>query len=120
GRDGRRELIGQAGMGSVWRVHDRRTDRIVAAKVLRQSDAASLLRFVRETAFRVQHPHVVTPLGWVGEDDRVLFTMPVVDGGSVSTLVGDNGPLPAPLVAALLRTLLDAHAEATAPGLVHR
>jgi len=114
------ELIGQGGMGSVWRVHDRRTDRSVAAKVLRQSDAASLLRFVRETAFRVQHPHVVTPLGWVGEDDRVLFTMPVVDGGSVSTLVGDHGPLPAPFVAEILRQLLDALAAVHASGIVHR
>ena len=81
-------------MGSVWRVWDSRENRIVAAKVLRQSDAVSLLRFVREQAVRVAHPHVLTPLGWAGEDDRVLFTMPIVDGGSVSTLVGDHGALP--------------------------
>lgn len=114
------DLIGQGGMGSVWRVHDRRTDEVVAAKVLRQSDAASLLRFVRETAFRVQHPHVVTPLGWAGEDDRVLFTMPVVDGGSVSTLVGDHGPLPPPFVAEILRQLLDALSAVHASRIVHR
>lgn len=114
------DLIGQGGMGSVWRVHDRRTDQVVAAKVLRQSDAASLLRFVREQAFRVQHPHVVTPLGWAGEDDRVLFTMPVVDGGSVSTLVGDHGPLPAPFVAEILRQLLDGLSAVHASRIVHR
>lgn len=114
------DLIGQGGMGSVWRVHDRRTDEVLAAKVLRQSDAASLLRFVRETAFRVQHPHVVTPLGWVGEDDRVLFTMPVVDGGSVATLVGDHGPLPPRFVAEILRQLLDGLATVHASGIVHR
>lgn len=114
------DLIGQGGMGSVWRVHDRRTDTVVAAKVLRQSDAAALLRFVRETAFRVQHPHVVTPLGWAGEDDRVLFTMPVVDGGSVSTLVGDHGPLPAPFVAEVLRQLLDGLSAVHASRIVHR
>ncbi|WP_277452412.1 serine/threonine-protein kinase [Janibacter sp. DB-40] len=120
---GRYELldpIGQGGMGSVWRVHDRRTDTVVAAKVLRQSDAAALLRFVRETAFRVQHPHVVTPLGWAGEDDRVLFTMPVVDGGSVATLVGDHGPLPAPFVAEVLRQLLDGLSAVHASRIVHR
>lgn len=114
------DLIGQGGMGSVWRVHDRRTDSVVAAKVLRQSDAASLLRFVRETAFRVQHPHVVTPLGWAGEDDRVLFTMPVVDGGSVATLVGDHGPLPAPFVAEVLRQLLDGLSAVHDSRIVHR
>lgn len=114
------DLIGQGGMGSVWRVHDRREDRVVAAKVLRQSDAASLLRFVRETAFRVQHPHVVTPLGWAGEDDRVLFTMPIVDGGSVATLVGDHGPLPATFVAEVLRQLLDGLSAVHASRIVHR
>ncbi|WEV79684.1 serine/threonine-protein kinase [Janibacter cremeus] len=114
------DLIGQGGMGSVWLVHDRRTDSVVAAKVLRQSDAASLLRFVRETAFRVQHSHVVTPLGWAGEDDRVLFTMPVVDGGSVATLVGDHGPLPAPFVAEVLRQLLDGLSAVHASRIVHR
>lgn len=114
------DLIGQGGMGSVWRVHDRRNDEVVAAKVLRQSDAASLLRFVRETAFRVQHPHVVTPLGWAGEDDRVLFTMPIVDGGSVATLVGDHGPLPAPFVAEILRQLLDGLSAVHGSRIVHR
>lgn len=114
------DLIGQGAMGSVWRAHDRKTDQVVAAKVLRQSDAASLLRFVRETAFRVQHPHVVTPLGWAGEDDRVLFTMPVVDGGSVSTLVGDHGPLPPRFVAEVLRQVLDALCAVHSSGIVHR
>lgn len=114
------DLLGQGGMGSVWRVHDRRTDSVVAAKVLRQSDAAALLRFVRETAFRVQHSHVVTPLGWAGEDDRVLFTMPVVDGGSVATLVGDHGPLPAAFVAEILRQLLDALSAVHDSRIVHR
>jgi len=84
------DVLGHGGMGWVWRAWDHHEGRYVAAKVLRQSDASSLMRFVREQSFRVHHPHVVTPLGWVGEDDRVLFTMPVVRGGSVSTLLGDH------------------------------
>ncbi len=114
------DLIGEGGMGSVWRVWDSRENRIVAAKVLRQSDAVSLLRFVREQAVRVAHPHVLTPLGWAGEDDRVLFTMPVVDGGSVSTLVGDHGALPPRFAAELLRQLLDALVAVHGAGIVHR
>jgi serine/threonine-protein kinase len=114
------DLLGHGGMGSVWRVWDHREERVVAAKVLTQSDAVSLLRFVREQAVRVRHPHVLTPLGWAGEDDRVLFTMPVVDGGSAATLVGDHGPLPPLLVAELLRQLLSALESVHGAGIVHR
>ncbi len=114
------DLLGEGGMGSVWRVWDRREERLVAAKVLRQSDAVSLLRFVREQAVRIRHDHVLTPLGWAGEDDRVLFTMPVVDGGSVSTLVGDHGPLPPVLAAEILRQLLAALGAVHGAGVVHR
>ena len=120
---GRYELVdplGEGGAGVVWRVWDHREHRYVAAKVMRQSDAHSLLRFVREQAVRIGHPHVLTPLGWVGEDDRVLLTMPIVDGGSVATLVGDHGPLPPTWVATLLDQLLAALERIHAEGLVHR
>ena len=60
---GRYELIvpiAEGGMGTVWEVHDRNDDQVKAAKILRQSDAASLLRFVREQSMRIDHRHVVT------------------------------------------------------------
>lgn len=114
------DVIGSGGMGTVWRARDLRTGADVAAKVLRQSDAGSLLRFIRETGFRIHHPHVLVPLGWVGEDDRVVLAMPLVDGGSVATLVGDHGALPPRLVAELLRQLLGALDAVHAAGVVHR
>lgn len=120
---GRYELVdplGEGGAGVVWRAWDHRERRYVAAKVLRQSDAATLLRFVREQAVRVEHPHVLTPLGWTGDDDRVLIAMPLVRGGSVATLVGDHGPLPAAWVATLLDQTLAALERLHAEGLVHR
>lgn len=120
---GRYELVdplGEGGAGVVWRAWDRRERRYVAAKVLRQVDSASLLRFVREQAVRIEHPHVLTPLGWAGEDDKVLLTMPIVAGGSVATLIGDFGPLPPRLVAVLLDQTLAALEEIHGRGIVHR
>ena len=114
------DLLGTGGMGAVWRAWDRRTQTYVAAKVLQQRDSASLLRFIREQAMRIEDPHVVTPLGWAGEDDRVLFTMPLVRGGSVATLLGDFGPLPQRWVSELLRQLLAALAAVHQAGVVHR
>lgn len=120
---GRYELVdplGEGGAGVVWRAWDRKTSRYVAAKVLRQVDAASLLRFMREQSMRLEHPHVLAPTGWAGEDDKVLFTMPIIRGGSVSTLVNDFGPLPSALTAVLLDQLLAALEEIHAEGIVHR
>ena len=114
------DVIGTGGMGSVWRARDLRSGEVVAAKVLQGADAGALLRFVREQAVRVHHPHIVVPLGWAGEDDRVLFTMPIVDGGSVATLVGDFGALPPRFVAEVMRQMLSALDAVHAARLVHR
>ncbi|HWC23379.1 MAG TPA: serine/threonine-protein kinase [Flexivirga sp.] len=114
------DIIGEGGMGSVWQVHDRKQDRTLAAKVLRQSDAGALLRFMREQSTRIHHPNVVTPIGWAGEDDRVLFTMPLVDGGAVSDLVRDHRTLPPRYVAELLRQLLRALDAVHDAGVIHR
>lgn len=114
------EQIGEGGMGTVWRARDRRLDIEVAAKVLGQHDADSLLRFVREQGLRVDHPHVLAPTGWAAEDDMVLLTMPLVRGGSLATLVQDHGALPAPFAVEVLRQVLLGLAEVHGRGIVHR
>lgn len=120
---GRYELadpIGRGGVGAVWRVWDHRRRRYVAAKVLQQRDAHSLLRFVREQALRIDHPHVLAPASWAADDDQVLFTMDLVGGGSLVHLVGDYGPLPPAFVCTLLDQLLSGLAAVHAEGVVHR
>ncbi|MEU0401005.1 protein kinase [Streptomyces sp. NPDC006197] len=120
---GRYELIdpiGRGGAGAVWRAWDHRRRRYVAAKVLLQSDAHTLLRFVREQALRIDHPHVLAPASWAADDDKVLFTMDLVAGGSLAHVIGDYGPLPPRFVCALLDQLLSGLAAVHAEGVVHR
>ncbi len=120
---GRYELldpVATGGMGAIWRVLDRADGRVLAAKILRQSDAASLLRFVREQSMRIDHTHVVTPLSWAGVDDRVLFTMPLVHGGSVADLLREHGALPVRWVAMLTDQVLQALEAVHGAGIVHR
>ncbi|MYR41209.1 serine/threonine-protein kinase [Streptomyces sp. SID5910] len=120
---GRYELvdpIGRGGVGAVWRAWDHRRRRYVAAKVLQQRDAHSLLRFVREQALRIDHPHVLAPASWAADDDQVLFTMDLVTGGSLVHLVGDYGPLPPAFVCTLLDQLLAGLAAVHAEDVVHR
>ncbi|MGW6139083.1 serine/threonine-protein kinase [Streptomyces sp. NPDC055140] len=120
---GRYELadpIGRGGTGAVWRAWDHRRRRYVAAKVLLQSDAHTLLRFVREQALRIDHPHVLAPASWAADDDKVLFTMDLVAGGSLAHLIGDYGPLPPSFVCLLLDQLLAGLTAVHAEGVVHR
>ncbi|MGW6061162.1 serine/threonine-protein kinase [Streptomyces sp. NPDC055189] len=120
---GRYELvdpIGHGGVGAVWRAWDHRRRRYVAAKVLQQSDAHALLRFVREQALRIDHPHVLAPASWAADDDKVLFTMALVAGGSLAHVIADYGALPPRMVCTLLDQLLSGLAAVHAEGVVHR
>ncbi|WP_141014923.1 serine/threonine-protein kinase [Nocardioides sambongensis] len=120
---GRYELIdpiASGGMGTVWRVLDLHDDEVKAAKMLRQTDAAMLLRFVREQSMRIDHTHVVTPQSWAGVDDRVLFTMPLVRGGSVAGLMKQHGPLSPYWIGHLADQTLQALEAVHAAGIVHR
>ncbi|GAA4657132.1 hypothetical protein GCM10023347_04430 [Streptomyces chumphonensis] len=120
---GRYELvdpIGRGGAGAVWRAWDHRRKRYVAAKVLQQSDAHALLRFVREQALRIDHPHVLAPTSWAADDDQVMFAMDLVRGGSLAHLIGDYGALPPRLVCGLLDQLLAGLTAVHAEDVVHR
>jgi len=114
------DRIGAGGMGAVWRAWDLRHRTFVAAKVLGQHDSGMLLRFVREQSVRIRHPHVVAPSGWAAEDDLVVFTMDLVRGGSVQTLIGDHGGLPVSYVAVVLDQTLQALEAVHEAGVVHR
>jgi serine/threonine protein kinase len=113
------EEIGRGATGTVHRARDLRSRSYVAAKVVRGGDPDTLLRFVREQAHRIDHPHVLAPLGWAAEDDVALIAMELVSGGSLRDLVARQGLLPQPVVALLLAQLLDALAAVHERGVVH-
>lgn len=57
------EPIGEGATGTVWVCFDHHSARVLAAKVLRQSYSASVLRFAREQSHRIRGDHVLTPVG---------------------------------------------------------
>jgi serine/threonine-protein kinase len=113
------EEIGRGATGPVHRARDLRARTYVAAKVLRGGDPDALLGFVREQSHRIEHPHVLAPLGWADEDDIALIAMELVVGGSLRDLVARQGHLAQPVVALLLGQLLDALTAVHAHGVVH-
>ena len=113
------EEIGRGATATVHRARDLRTRQYVAAKVLRRADPAALAAFAHEQGHRIDHPHVLAPLGWAAEDDVALIAMELVRGGSVRDLVARRGRLPEGLVALLLGQLLDGLVAVHELGVVH-
>jgi len=118
-------LLGQGGMGAVYRAYDRELDDVVALKVIAvDADTAAELaleRFRREVklARRVTHPNVARTFE-LGNSDGITFcTMELIDGESLRAILR-RGPLPLGSAISVTRTLCEALAAAHAVGVVHR
>ena len=83
-------LIGEGGMGKVYKAHDTVIGRDVAIKVCppRWGNRATGSRFRREAhvAARLTEPHII-PIHDTGEiDGRLYLVMPIIDGVDVQTV----------------------------------
>ncbi len=124
------DILGQGGMGTVYRAEHILLRRQVALKVMsRSTDVSSRLihRFYGEAraVARLQHPHIVTCFdagrhSRAGSQAREYFVMELIPGQDLFTLVRDSGPLPALRACELFRQVADALGEAHRHGLVHR
>jgi predicted Ser/Thr protein kinase len=107
-------LIGQGGMGKVYRARDTRLGRTVAIKT---SHARFSERFEREAraVAALNHPHICT-LYDVGPD---YLVMELLEGETLASRLG-QGPLPADEILRYGEQMFDALAEAHRLGVVHR
>ena len=117
-------LIGEGGMGEVWRAHDTVTDRVVAIKVLSaklSKDEEFQRRFRREahSAARLNTPHVV-PIYDYGEIDGQLFvSMRLIEGRDLAAVLAD-GPLEPARAVRIISQVAEALHAAHEIGLIHR
>jgi tetratricopeptide (TPR) repeat protein/predicted Ser/Thr protein kinase len=119
------KLLGEGGMGAVYRAHDRELEREVALKVIRPElarNAQVLHRFKQELilARQVTHRNIIRIFD-LGQAEGVRFiTMEFIEGEDLSTILTRRGKLPAAeaagIMAQVARGLEAAHAE----GVVHR
>jgi eukaryotic-like serine/threonine-protein kinase len=120
------EVLGEGGMGTVYRVRHRILERPFALKVLRADlsrDSDLGVRFTREAkaAASISHPNVVqiTDFGSL-PSGQPYFVMELLVGESVNAVIGKGGPLPAARAVRMLLQIVDALAAAHAAGIVHR
>jgi serine/threonine-protein kinase len=118
-------VIGEGGMGKVYKAHDTLIGRDVAIKVLPAELAAEpgyRERFRREahTAARLTEPHIV-PIHDTGEIEGQLYlVMPVIEGIDVDGLLQRDGPMSPQRSVHVIEQLAAALDAAHAVGLVHR
>ncbi|HEY7873436.1 MAG TPA: serine/threonine-protein kinase, partial [Rudaea sp.] len=118
------ELIGEGGMGVVYRARQRSLDREVAVKLLAAGPWASrefVQRFVDEAqnAARMQHPNIVTIYEVGSAEELHFFSMRLIRGESLAAVVKREGKLAPQRAAALLRTIAEAVDYAHRLGVLH-
>jgi tRNA A-37 threonylcarbamoyl transferase component Bud32 len=117
-------LLGQGGMGAVYKARQPRLDRLVALKILPPEaarDPAFAARFTREARAlaRLSHPHIVAVHDFGDSDGLYYFLMEFVDGTDLRRLL-QSGPLPPREAVAIARQLCDALEYAHEEGVIHR
>lgn len=118
-------MLGEGGMGTVYRARDVELDELVALKMLRHelSDAPGILaRFRQEAklARRVTHRNVARTFD-IGEHEGAKFlTMELVDGESLASLAARRGRLSITEVASLVDQIAQGMAAAHDASVIHR
>ncbi|MCZ2340336.1 MAG: SUMF1/EgtB/PvdO family nonheme iron enzyme [Bacteroidales bacterium] len=119
------DLLGEGGMGRVFKARHTRLDRDVAVKVIRKEKLSRpnvLQRFQQEirAAAHLTHPNVVLALDADECNGSPFYAMEFVEGQDLSRIVQEQGPMPFPLACEYIRQAALGLQHAFERGLVHR
>ena len=120
--------LGTGSSGTVYQAVDTFTGRDIALKIVdprvfqdTEFGSARRAQFVREAALagRLIHPHVVTLLDAVVEQDRAYIAMELITGGDLSQHITPSTLLPVPDVVEICYNCCSALDYTTRAGIIH-
>jgi tRNA A-37 threonylcarbamoyl transferase component Bud32 len=121
------ELIGQGGMGKVYRARHLSLDKLVCLKMLKTSlldDPTVVGRFEREAkaASRINHANCIQVLdfGRNGEEGTLFIAMEYVQGKDLRIVLRDEWPLDEARLCHIMAQVCSALAEAHSQNVLHR
>jgi serine/threonine protein kinase len=119
------EELGTGGMGSVYRVFDRKLEEEVALKLIRPDIAASgktIERFKNEikVARKITHPNVCRMHDLHEEGKTLYITMEYVRGEDLKSVIHRMGTLTMGKAVSIAQQAADGLAEAHKLGIIHR
>ena len=117
-------LIGEGGMGQVFRARDTKLDRDVAIKILPEAfahDADRLARFTREakTLASLNHPHIAGIYGLEESGGVTALVMELVEGEDLSQRIA-RGAIALDEALPISRQIAEALEAAHEQGIIHR
>ena len=118
------EVIGQGGMGIVYRAHQAGINREVAVKMIRSDRFRfdkDLARFYKEaqTAGSTQHPNIVTVFDIGDVNGRHYFSMQLIEGADLAALNREN-KLSSRRIAEILKDVANGIEAAHKHDILHR
>jgi eukaryotic-like serine/threonine-protein kinase len=119
------QILGEGGMGAVFKARDREVDRTVAIKVVRPELSGHpeiLRRFKQELvlARQVTHRNVIRIFDLGVADGRRFITMEFVEGKTLQGLITEQTKLPVDQAVGIIRQTLLGLESAHVEGVVHR
>ena len=119
------DLLGEGGMGRVYKARQTRLGRDVALKIIRKerlTQPAAEARFMNEirALSRMAHPNVVIAFDAGPIGDTHFVAMELVDGLDLTRLVRERGPLPVPEACYYIQQAALGLHHAYEQGMVHR
>ncbi len=119
------EVVGQGGMGVVYKARDSGLDRLVALKLLRRdtaSDSEQIAKLASEASITasINHPHVVKVFTTGTDRERFYLAMELVDKGTLDDLISLQGRVAEAQVLDVGIQIAQGLRAAQQAGLIHR
>ncbi len=117
-------LLGEGGMGEVYRARDTKLDREVAIKVLPEEfakDKERLARFEREAKLlaSLNHPNIASIHGFEDSDGVKALVLELVEGPTLAERIAE-GPIPVEEALPIARQMAEALEAGHDAGVIHR
>lgn len=118
-------LLGQGGMGAVYKVFDVKLERYAALKILSLNTARNstfIERFKREARnqAKLMHPNIVSVYGFVEEKDVLGIAMEYIEGDTLESIIRDRGRIEFSYALELMGQILNGIEFAHQQGFIHR
>lgn len=119
------EVVGEGGMGVVYRAHDTNLERTVAVKVLSatlRDDPDFVARFRQEARIQagLNHPNIATLFDFFVWNETPVAVMEFIEGETLRHWVDRSGPIPAHIALPIFVQALLGVAAGHKRGIIHR